>query len=89
MEGTCAWTQQDMFLPFLDYTSVDETIMLDLNLEQCVDIQVFEDNIVEGEETVELQVTSNDPAIEIVDPSRIIISIINTDGITSKPVYFK
>ena len=48
----------------------------------CVTVQVFEDGIVENDETFQLQLTSDDPAILLVQPNTSEIIIINTDGIT-------
>lgn len=53
---------------------------VEFGLEVCVDLEVFEDNIVEEEETVQLQVTTSDPAIMIVEASSTVIAINNTDG---------
>ena len=43
-------------------------------------LQVPKDHIVEEEEVLELSVTSEDPAIVLVDPSTSNISITNIDG---------
>lgn len=53
---------------------------MELGLELCVDFEVFEDGIVEEEEMVQLHVTSDDPAILLVEANTITITIINTDG---------
>ena len=46
----------------------------------CVDLQVFEDGLLEDVEMLQLRVESNDSSILIMEPSDVTISIINTDG---------
>ena len=48
----------------------------------CVDLNVYEDDLVEANETLLLQLTSDDPAILLVEPVTTEITIINTDGNT-------
>ena len=64
----------------LDYKPVNETFTLNLVDIICVVLQVFEDGIVEGDEIVELHVTSDDPAILVVNSSSVVITIISSDS---------
>lgn len=65
-----------------DYTGVNETLIFrpDLMPVMCVDLVISEDNLVEDNETFVLEITSDDPAILLVDPTTAQITIINTDG---------
>ena len=65
-----------------DYSSLSQTLTTNNSLPTniCVALQVCEDDLVEGNETFQLQVTSDDPAILLVEPSTTEITIINTDG---------
>ena len=67
-----------------DYSLLSQTLTTNNSLPTniCVALQVFEDDLVEGNETFQLQVTSDDPAILLVEPSTAEITIINTDGKT-------
>ena len=53
---------------------------MEFDSEVCIDFEVFEDGIVEEDEMVQLEVTSDDPAILLVETNSTIIAINNTDG---------
>lgn len=46
----------------------------------CVTVQVFADGLVEANETLQLQLATDDTAILLVDPITTEITIINSDG---------
>lgn len=46
----------------------------------CVNVSVQEDNLVEATEEFHLFLTSNDSAIQVIEPSVLEMSIINSDG---------
>lgn len=46
----------------------------------CVNVQAFVDDLVEANEMLQLQVTSGDPVILVVEPSVVEIIILNSDG---------
>ena len=65
---------------FTDYIDTNEIVTFDLGMVVgCVDIQVIEDRLVEGNETLNLVVTSDDPAVMLLN-NQVEISIFNTDG---------
>ena len=46
----------------------------------CVEVLINEDGIVEEDETFQLMLLSDDPAVLIMEPNITEITIINTDG---------
>lgn len=65
-----------------DYSPVNETLVFgaDLPTEMCVVMTVSEDDLVEETETVSLEVTTDDPAVLLLQPTTAVVSIVSTDG---------
>ncbi len=61
---------------------VDEVLTFSSGLpsEMCVQVLVDEDNLVEADETFQLVLFSDDPAVLLVEPNTTEVTIINTDG---------
>ena len=60
---------------------LDEVVHLTAAVgEVCVTFHVFEDSLVEENETIELSVQSEDPAVLLLVPVTTTVIIINTDG---------
>ena len=79
LQGT---TELIHLLVFPDYIEVNEAVTFGLGnvFEQvCIDVQVFEDRLVEENETVSIFVTTDDLSILLVN-TQVEILIINTDG---------
>lgn len=66
-----------------DYWGLNQTLTFrsDLSPEMCVSVLVYEDVLVEDNEQFLLVLTTNDPAVLLVEPNVTEIIIINTDGI--------
>lgn len=72
----------DDYFGVIDYIEVNEAVTFGLSMvveQVCVDVQVFEDWLVEANETIGLFVTSDDPAILLLTTG-VEILIVNTDG---------
>ena len=52
----------------------------DLPTEMCVVVSVFEDGLVEVTETVSLELTTDDPAVLLVEPTTAVLTLVSTDG---------
>lgn len=54
--------------------------------EMCIVLRVFEDGLVESNETLFLEVTTEDPAVMLVEPRIAVITIINSDSKCTRSV---
>lgn len=63
-----------------DYSSINETMIFVTEDEICVNVSVMLDGLVESDETLHLQLATNDPAILLMQPNITEITIVNSDG---------
>lgn len=64
-----------------DSEPLNETFVLtSVAGEVCVTLEVYLDNLVEEDEMIKILITTEDPAIMLVQPSIANITIINSDG---------
>lgn len=61
---------------------MNETLQYDLDspAQMCVVLGVFEDGLVESNETLFLEIITEDPAVTLVEPRIAVVNLINTDG---------
>lgn len=61
---------------------MNETLVYSENSsdEMCVELLVFEDGLVETDETLLMELTTNDPAVLLVEPITALVTIVNTDS---------
>lgn len=65
----------------VDYSTLNETVIITSSPSvECVNVSVVEDGFIEGLETFHLQLDAADPAVLLVQPNRVDVIIVNTDG---------
>lgn len=66
----------------MDYIGLtqNEVLITSSPSSECLVVSVFEDTLVEADETFLVQLTTDDRAVSLVQPNFTEVTIINTDG---------